>query len=125
MLGFETNAMLSHINTPFWVKDYQNLSLGVVLKINAGHYEEIFSSEALLKPLEDSFAQSVPMCSDCAFESYCGAEPVYHYAIHKDFVARKPESDFCNRNMTLFRHLITLMEEDKFVKQLFYRWANR
>lgn len=88
-------------------------------------YEEIFSSEALLKPLEDSFAQSVPMCSDCAFESYCGAEPVYHYAIHKDFVARKPESDFCNRNMTLFRHLITLMEEDKFVKQLFYRWANR
>ena len=29
--------MLSHINTPFWVKDYQNLSLGVVLKINAGH----------------------------------------------------------------------------------------
>ena len=39
MLGFETNDMFSHINTPFWVKDYQNLSLGVVFKINVGQME--------------------------------------------------------------------------------------
>jgi radical SAM protein with 4Fe4S-binding SPASM domain len=88
-------------------------------------YEEIFSSEALLKPLDESFALSAPMCSDCAFESYCGADPVYHYAIHKDFLGRKPESDFCKRNMSIFKHLITLMESDPYVKQLFYRWANR
>jgi hypothetical protein len=36
--------MLSHINTPFWVKDYQNLSLGVVLKINAGQAQFTISA---------------------------------------------------------------------------------
>lgn len=87
-------------------------------------YEEIFSSAALLEPLQESFTASAPMCSDCAYEPYCGADPVYHYAIQKDFVGKKPESDFCKRNMEIFRHLISLMEEDGFVRQLFYKWAN-
>ena len=44
-------------------------------------YEDLFLSDALLDPLEESFAFSAPMCNDCAFESYCGAEPVYHHAV--------------------------------------------
>ncbi len=87
-------------------------------------YEDIFSSAALLEPLQDSFTASVPMCNECAFEPYCGSDPVYHYAIHKDFVGKKPESDFCKRNMEIFRYLISLMEEDNFVRQMFFRWAN-
>jgi radical SAM protein with 4Fe4S-binding SPASM domain len=88
-------------------------------------YEEIFASESLLEPLEESFTGSVPMCNDCAFEPYCGAEPVYHHAIHKDFVGRKPESEFCKRNMTIFKLLIKLMESDSFCRTLFMEWANR
>ena len=88
-------------------------------------YEQIFTSPKLLDPLEDSFAYSNPMCNDCAFEPYCGADPVYHYALHGDYVGRKPESDFCHRNMETFRYLILKMEGDPFVKQLFTKWANR
>lgn len=88
-------------------------------------YEEIFSSEALLKPLEESITVSVPRCHECAFEKYCGSEPVYHYAVHKDFVARKAESDFCKKNTSIFKYLILRMEEDDFVKHLFTRWANK
>ena len=88
-------------------------------------YEELFTSPKLLDPLEGSFPYSSPMCHDCAFESYCGADPVYHYAMHGDFVGRKPESDFCRRNMETFRYLLLKMENDPFVKQLFIRWANR
>jgi radical SAM protein with 4Fe4S-binding SPASM domain len=87
-------------------------------------YEEIFTSEALLKPLEDSFTLSVPMCSDCAYEPYCGSDPVYHHGISKDFIGRKPDSDFCHRNMSIFKYLIIRMEQDNFVKQLFLKWAN-
>jgi len=96
--------------------------LGHVLE---NSFEEIFTSEALLNPLEESFTLSAPMCSDCAYEPFCGAEPVYHYATTKDFLARKPESEFCKRNMTIFKYLIELMESDQFVKTLFTRWANR
>lgn len=88
-------------------------------------YREIFTSGALLEPLEDSFAPSNPMCADCTFESYCGADPVYHHAIHKDFVGRKPESAFCKRNMTIIEYLIERMESDPYVKRLFRDWANR
>lgn len=94
--------------------------LGNVLK---NSYEEIFLNETLLTAIEDSFAQSAPMCSDCAFEPYCGADPVQHWGLQQDFLGRKPESEFCNRNMAIFKHLISLMESDPFVKRLFTRWA--
>jgi His-Xaa-Ser system radical SAM maturase HxsB len=88
-------------------------------------YKDIFLSPNLLEPLEDSFAESAPMCTDCAFLPYCGADPVVHWALYKDHVGRKPESEFCRRNMAIFRDLITRMEEDVFTKRLFLKWANR
>lgn len=88
-------------------------------------YEEIMTSEALLAPLEESFAPSAPMCSDCAFESYCGSDPVYHYATSGDFLGRKSESDFCRRNMAIFKHLIDLYEDDEFARRTFLSWAGR
>jgi His-Xaa-Ser system radical SAM maturase HxsB len=88
-------------------------------------YEEIILSDQLLDALEDSFTLSSPMCSDCAFEPFCGSEPVYHHAMHKDPVGRKPESSFCKRNMAIFKHLIELMENDEGTKRIFMGWANR
>jgi His-Xaa-Ser system radical SAM maturase HxsB len=99
----------------------EKFKLGKVLEDS---YEQIFSAPNLLDPLEESFAYSAPMCNDCAFEPYCGADPVFHYALYKDYVGRKPESEFCFRNMEIFRFLIKKMEGDKFVRQLFTKWAN-
>jgi uncharacterized protein len=85
-------------------------------------YEDIFTSEKLLEPLEASFSSSAPMCSECAFEPYCGADPVFHHATQKDYVGHKPTSEFCHRNMAIFRRLITLMQDDAATKAIFYRW---
>lgn len=100
----------------------EQFKLGHVL---THRYEEIISSPNLLDPLEESFAYSAPMCHDCAFEPYCGADPVLHYSLYGDYLGRKPESEFCHRNMETFRYLIRKMESDPFVKQLFMKWANR
>lgn len=99
----------------------EKFKLGKVLE---NTYEQIFTSPNLLDPLEESLAYSAPMCNDCAFEPYCGADPVFHYALFKDYLGRKPESEFCSRNMAIFRFLIKKMEGDRFVRQLFTRWAN-
>ena len=56
-------------------------------------------SEKLLEPLEQSLTLSAPMCSTCAFEPYCGADPVFHHATMGDFVGHKAMSAFCQRNM--------------------------
>lgn len=87
-------------------------------------YEEIMLSEALLKPLEESFTGSAPMCSDCAFEPYCGADPTYHHATSGDFVGRKPSSGFCRRNMAIFKLLLDRYEGDPFTRSLFQTWAS-
>jgi His-Xaa-Ser system radical SAM maturase HxsB len=93
--------------------------------LHENSYEEIILSEKLLQVLEDSFTLSVPQCSDCAFEPYCGAEPIYHHAIYKDILGRKPSSSFCSKNMTIFKHLIDLMRNDQETKNIFLGWANR
>jgi uncharacterized protein len=87
-------------------------------------YEQVMLSDNLLGPIEASMTTSVPMCDECAFEPYCGADPVYHHAVFGDVVGRKPESAFCARNMGIFRYLITKMRDEPTTKQLFMRWAN-
>lgn len=101
--------------------DY-SFRLGNVLE---NTYEEVILSDTLIGLLDETYTKSVPMCSECAFEPYCGADPVYHHAIHKDKVGRKPESAFCKRNTAIFKHLIELMRSDAEVKKIFLGWANR
>jgi uncharacterized protein len=75
--------------------------------VHSSSYAEIFLSDALLDPIEESFSASAPMCSDCAFEPYCGADPVYHHKTQGSFVGHKPTSGFCQRNMAIFKGLVT------------------
>ena len=88
-------------------------------------YEELLLSERLLDPLERSITVSAPMCSDCAFEPYCGADPVFHHAAYGDVLGRKAESAFCLRNMEIFQFLIAKMRDDPQVRDLFLSWASR
>ena len=99
-----------------------SFKLGSVLE---NTYEEIILSDTLLDLLEDTYTKSAPMCSDCVYEPYCGSDPVYHHAIHKDIVGRKPESAFCQKNTEVFKHLIELMRGDEKTKEIFLDWANK
>jgi His-Xaa-Ser system radical SAM maturase HxsB len=88
-------------------------------------YEEIFTAESLLSALEESFTLSAPMCADCAFEPWCGADPVFHHAMFGDVLGRKPESEFCKRTMGVARYLLETMREDDAAREIFTKWANR
>lgn len=92
--------------------------------VHEDSFADIMLGDALLDPLEKSFAGSVPGCSWCAFEPWCGAEPVFHHATQGDFVGKKPLSSFCTRNMAVFRGLISRMEANPEVSRIFERWAN-
>jgi uncharacterized protein len=92
--------------------------------VHTATYKEIFSSDALLSVLDDSFTSSIPMCSDCAFERWCGADPVFHHATQGDIIGRKPTSEFCKRMMGMFHYLLAAMRTDKATKTIFMNWAN-
>ncbi|TAM58078.1 His-Xaa-Ser system radical SAM maturase HxsB [bacterium] len=85
-------------------------------------WEEIITADVLLDALESSYTGSAPMCSECAFEPFCGADPVFHYRTQGDTVGNKPNSAFCKRNMAIFRYLVSRMREDAAVHSLFRGW---
>lgn len=86
-------------------------------------YEEMMLSDALLDPLENSILESAPACSECAFQPYCGSDPVFHYATQKDSLGHKALSGFCKRHMAMIRKYFQLMEDDAFVGNVLTSWA--
>jgi len=92
--------------------------IGNVLK---NTYEDIFTSEILLEALEKSFSGSAPMCSTCAFEPYCGSDPVYHHTTQGDVLGKKWYSGFCQRNLTIFRRLAKYYQDPE-IRVIFESW---
>lgn len=86
-------------------------------------YRELMLSDRLLDPLSSSFTLSAPKCDQCAFEPWCGADPVFHHTTMGDVVGHKTESVFCRRNTGLFTHLLGLLE-DETASGLLRRWAS-
>lgn len=86
-------------------------------------YVDVLGSEALLDTLEESLAESAPMCSDCAFLPYCGVDPIYHHQTQKDVVGNKATSGFCHRNMETFRYLLSKLEDSPEDREILLSWA--
>ena len=79
--------------------------------VNTDSYEEIFGSDVLLNALEESLAESAPMCSECGLLAYCGSDPVYHHSTQGDVVGKKPLSFFCKKNMSIIEHIFTVLDD--------------
>jgi uncharacterized protein len=86
-------------------------------------YADIMLSDSLLRPLTESITLSAPMCATCAFEPYCGADPVFHHATMGNFTGHKALSAFCHRNMGVFTLLLRKMRDEPYFSALMRRWA--
>lgn len=86
-------------------------------------YEDVILSDTVLDTLEATLSESLPMCNDCGFLSYCGTDPVYHYATQGDAVGHKVTSGFCSKNMKIFRYLFTLLEDDPEARRILLSWV--
>lgn len=83
----------------------------------------LFTSESALRMFEASCNQSLAGCSDCAFQTYCGADPIYHHATQGDMYGHRPTSGFCQRNLETIKHLFSYIEEDNTqVMGIFWSW---
>lgn len=87
-------------------------------------YEEIFYGEKALTLSQSWTNESLAGCSECAFQSYCGADPVLHHATQGDMFGHRPTSVFCQKNMEIIRYLLELMDEDKEVEKIFRNWVS-
>ena len=85
-------------------------------------FASVMANDHLLGLLEDSLPESAPMCADCAFVPWCGADPAFHQATQKDLVGHKAFSAFCAKQMAVSRHLVTLLEDDPEARRTLLRW---
>lgn len=86
-------------------------------------FESVMASPRLIAMLDETMLEGVPMCSDCAFLPYCGADPVFHRATQGDLVGHKAFSAFCRKQMAVLRHLIARMEDDASARATFESWV--
>lgn len=84
-------------------------------------YEDIFYGEKSAEFAEYWSNEALPGCSECAFQAFCGADPVLNHATQGDMTGFRPTSVFCQKNMEIIRHLFELMEDPK-IKEVFTNW---
>lgn len=93
--------------------------------VHTDSYEAIFSGPAIRALTSISVNQSLPGCSDCAYQVFCGADPIRSYTTQRDVYGHRPTSEFCRVNLAVIRHLFDLLENRKELKPIFMAWIRQ
>lgn len=98
--------------------------LGNVLE---NSYEELFFGETMQTIAAASCNEALAGCSDCAYQVYCGADPVRHYRTQLDMFGNRAAHDsYCAKNMTIIKHVLDLMlDADPEMERILWAWINR
>ncbi len=91
--------------------------------LDQDNFESVMTNPLLIGMLDETMLEGVPMCSDCAFLPYCGADPVFHRATQGDLVGHKAFSAFCHKQMAVLRHLLVRIEDDPSARTIFESWV--
>jgi His-Xaa-Ser system radical SAM maturase HxsB len=84
----------------------------------------LFTNDPALQMFQASCNQALAGCSDCAFQCYCAADPVYHHATQGDMYGNRPTSGFCSRNMEVIKHLFSMIEDnDRETMRVLWSWV--
>lgn len=86
-------------------------------------YDDLFFGAKAIEISEIWANESLAGCSECAFQQYCGADPVHNHATQGSMYGYRPNNSFCNKNMEIIRYLIELMESDERIKDIFENWV--
>lgn len=95
--------------------------MGNVLK---NSYNEIFNGSIIHEIVNKSCVEALPACATCAYQLYCGADPIRYYVESGSIEGKRPESGFCRKNKAIFDYLFELIEQDnEDVMNVFWAWA--
>lgn len=92
-------------------------------ELGVSSYEDIFYGEKAQHISEAWLNESLPGCSECAFQAYCGSDPVQNYATQGDMFGHRPTSAFCQKNMEISRYLLELMDGNPAIERVFRSWT--
>lgn len=87
-------------------------------------YDDVIHHESVGSICLASCLESLPGCSDCAYNPFCGVCPVYNFQMQGDLFALQPDNDRCKVQMGIQDYLFTLLRDggDE-IRQLLDRWT--
>ena len=89
-------------------------------------YENIFYGEKAMKIAKSWSNESLAGCSDCAYQAYCGADPVRNYTTQNDMEGHRPSSLSCKKHKSIIEHIFSLLIYRKEeVMPIFKNWINK
>jgi His-Xaa-Ser system radical SAM maturase HxsB len=102
------------------VRDY-TFRLGHI----SDRYEDIFYGKKAQEISKIWATEYIAGCSDCAYHSYCGADPVRNHSTQGDMYGHRPTSLFCQKHRAIIDYVFTLLTERKDeVLPVFKSWLN-
>jgi len=94
--------------------------------VSNNSYEEIFGNDILREITSKSCVETMPYCATCAYQAYCGSDPVRNYLTTKDIVGKRPDNSFCSKNMLIFDLLFKkIKRNDHDEMDVFWSWISR
>src|SRR6266508_4531518 len=92
--------------------------------VHQNSYREIFQSNTLRDLIGASVNESLPGCSDCPYQLYCGADPIRHHTTQGDIVGHRPTSEFCEKNMGVINEIFRYIRAgDSNLMRIFWAWV--
>lgn len=73
--------------------------------------------------VKESIVETIPVCADCPYRMWCGADPVRNYATEHYLQSNKASNEFCKRHKMLFQEILKLIHGNPSDKKVLYSWA--
>lgn len=93
--------------------------------VNEDSYQDIFNGELLHSVIVSACTECLPVCSECVFQPYCGADPVRNMSEQGDMVGFRPTNEMCKKTKAIMYYLFELLRKnDPEINRIFWNWIN-
>ncbi len=92
--------------------------------VETDKYMDIFGGAKLRNIIFRTCVEVLPQCALCAYQLYCGVDPIRNYVECGDITGHRPTSGFCKKNMALLDHIFSLLRTgDAETVDIFWAWV--
>lgn len=92
--------------------------------VKENSFKEIISTKVCRAVASSSTIESIPGCSDCVYQPYCGTCPVVNYALYGDIIEKTPRGYKCRLYQGMFDMIFNNFEKaEPYVDNLLKNWG--
>lgn len=89
-------------------------------------YKDVFNGQVIRNLVYNSCVETMPVCFECIYQQYCGADVIRNYLETKDLIGYRLNSGFCKKNKLILNHIFELLNtNDEQMLDIFWSWITR